>query len=78
MLKKEKRLIITFYTTTQAMAMEQVCKQCQAPGRIIPVPPSVQAGCGLAWSVPVEKKQELMMVMEENKLSYERMQECMI
>lgn len=38
MIKKEEKVVITFYTTTEAMAMEQVCKKENADGRLIPVP----------------------------------------
>ena len=48
MIKKTEKLVITFYTTTAAMAMERLCKDCGADGRIIPVPGSISADCGLA------------------------------
>ncbi|MEG0857031.1 MAG: DUF3343 domain-containing protein, partial [Terrisporobacter sp.] len=37
MREKQQRLIITFKTTTGAMAMEKACKSAQVPGRLIPV-----------------------------------------
>ena len=68
---KEKKLIITFHTTTQAMAMEEVCKGMGKPGRMIPVPTSISAGCGLAWCASLEVEEELRSVMEENGLKFE-------
>ena len=38
MIRKQDRLVITFYTTTDAMAMERLCRAQKADGRIIPVP----------------------------------------
>lgn len=38
MRKKELKLVVTFHTTTDAMAMEKACKEAGAPGRLIPVP----------------------------------------
>ena len=35
MIKKELKLVITFHTTTEAMAMEKACKEFGADGRII-------------------------------------------
>ena len=32
------KILITFYTTTQAMEMEECCRQEGMPGRLIPVP----------------------------------------
>ena len=48
---REKRpyMVITFDTTTQAMAMEKACRQAGIPGRLIPLPKEVSAACGLAW-----------------------------
>ena len=40
MRKKELKLVVTFHTTADAMAI---------PGRLIPVPRSISAGCGLSW-----------------------------
>ncbi len=53
---KELRLIVTFHTTTAAMAMEKVCAQRGVPGRLIPVPQDITAGCGMAWSTPVDAR----------------------
>lgn len=47
---KQLRLIVTFHTTTAAMAMEKVCAAQGVPGRLIPVPRDITAGCGVAWS----------------------------
>ena len=49
MRKKEPKLIITFHTTAEAIAMEKLCKENQKIGRMIPVPREISAGCGLAW-----------------------------
>ena len=49
MRKKELKLVVTFHTTADAMAMEKACKEQNVPGRIIPVPRTISAGCGLAW-----------------------------
>ena len=48
MIKKTEKLVITFFTTTAAMAMERICKEAAADGRLIPVPGSISADCGLA------------------------------
>ena len=49
MRQKELKLVITFHTTADAMAMEKACKEYGVPGRIIPVPRAISAGCGLSW-----------------------------
>jgi hypothetical protein len=48
---REKKLykLITFHTTTEAMAMERFCTAHQIPGRLIPIPREISAGCGLSY-----------------------------
>lgn len=59
MLKKKPTLIITFATTTQAMAMEKFCAERGLPGRLIPVPREITAGCGLSWKAAPEDREVL-------------------
>ena len=60
MREKKPALIITFSTTTDAMGMEQFCGRSGLPGRLIPVPREISAGCGLAWKAPPEEEEELL------------------
>lgn len=53
MLKKRSYRIFTFATTTAAMAWEEGCLEKGLPGRLIPLPGAVAAGCGLCWRVPL-------------------------
>lgn len=46
--------LITFPTTCAAMRAERILLRAHAPGRLIPVPESVRAGCGLGWRVAPE------------------------
>lgn len=48
---KVDSLVITFPTTASAMACEELCAKKGLPGRMIPVPGQISAGCGLAWKV---------------------------
>lgn len=78
MRKKEKKIVITFYTTTDAMAMEKRCKEEGKPGRLIPVPGTISAGCGLAWCAIPKDRDQLLKVMEEGKLTPQAIHECML
>ena len=78
MIKKEMKLVITFHTTTEAMAMEQACKKAGADGRLIPVPRSISAGCGLAWCAKPESEDALRTLMEENEITPQEVQECLV
>ena len=48
---REKKLwaLASFRTTAAAIAMEQACARENVPGRLIPVPTSITADCGMAW-----------------------------
>lgn len=52
MRRKERRLIVAFFTTHDAMAFEDYCLERGVEGRLIPLPREISAGCGLAWSAP--------------------------
>lgn len=51
---RELRAILTFPTTTDAIAMERYCSSQGIAGRLIPVPSAISAGCGMCWSAPVK------------------------
>ena len=54
--QKKPALVITFDTTAQAMAAEELFQRAGLPGRMIPVPSQIAAGCGLAWkALPQER-----------------------
>ena len=60
-------LVATFPTTTAAITMERLCGQLGLPGRLIPVPRSITAGCGICWAAPPESRTALEeLVMERH------------
>ena len=78
MRKKEMKLIITFHTTADAMAMEKACKEQNVPGRIIPVPRAISAGCGLSWCANLDERDQIKAMMEKNGIQEENMHECLV
>jgi len=78
MIRKEMKLIITFHTTTEAMAMEKVCKENGADGRLIPVPRAISAGCGLAWCAKLESEEALRKLMQEKGIVPQAVQEYLV
>ena len=50
--EKTMKVVFAFPTTTMAMKMEAAAKAKEAPGRLIPVPRQISAGCGMAWCAP--------------------------
>lgn len=69
-------LVITFHNTTAAMAAEVCLKQEQMPGRLIPVPSSIKAGCGLAWMAPAAAAEPIAACLNQADIRYEAMQNC--
>ncbi|MSR93633.1 DUF3343 domain-containing protein [Clostridiaceae bacterium 68-1-5] len=78
MRKKERKLVVTFYTTADAMGMEKLCKEEGLPGRIIPVPRSISAGCGLAWCTEPEQKEVIEAGLKRAGIEASAIQECMV
>ncbi|MCI8783978.1 MAG: DUF3343 domain-containing protein [Dorea sp.] len=78
MRKKELKLVVTFHTTADAMAMEKACKEYQVPGRIIPVPRAISAGCGLSWCAALEEREQIVEMMRKAGIEEEEMHECMV
>ena len=75
MRKKTKQLVITFSTTTAAMAMEKRAQEMGIFGRLIPLPSEISAGCGLSWKTKPEEKEKILVFLEEEKLKWEAMHE---
>lgn len=75
MRKKTKQLVITFSTTTAAMAMEKRAQEMGIFGRLIPLPSEISAGCGLSWKTKPEEKEKMLEFLGEEKLKWEAMYE---
>lgn len=71
---KTPALIITFASTTAAMSMEKYCTENELPGRLIPVPREITAGCGLAWKTLIDEKQRFEQALAGAGIQYEAMQ----
>ncbi|MBT9776716.1 DUF3343 domain-containing protein [Clostridium sp. MCC353] len=75
---KELRLVVTFHTTAESISMEKKCRAEGVPGRLIPVPRQISAGCGLAWSVSAEEGEVVKAFIAGKNLQFEDMGEYWI
>ena len=57
MREKKPALVIAFETTSQALAAEALFTSSGLPGRVIPLPSCISAGCGLAWKAEPEQQE---------------------
>lgn len=78
MREKRLRVILTFPTTAAAMAMERACMERNVPGRLIPVPREITAGCGMAWSAPPERREEILLAAADAGVETEGIFELVI
>lgn len=78
MIRKTEKLVITFHTTTAAMAMERICKETHADGRLIPVPGTISADCGLAWCANLDSEEPLNVLMKEHGIVPQGIHRCMV
>jgi len=74
MREKKPFLIITFSATVDAMAMEKYCMDHQLPGRLIPIPREIHAGCGLAWKTAPDERDLLICALKEADIRWEAME----
>ena len=77
MRQRKETWILTFAGTTQAMQMEQYARLHGLPGRMIPVPREITAGCGLAWKAAPEEGKEILAALVAAGIAYEA-QYCML
>ncbi len=75
---KTMKAVFTFPTTTQAMMMERCAREKGAPGRLIPVPREISAGCGMAWSAPAEDRGQLESLIAEKGIELEEIYELFL
>lgn len=75
MLNKQKKLIITFSMQDDVMAFNRFCKSNNIEGKVIHIPMSITAGCGLSYEMDLSLKDKIKKMIDENKLFYEAMYE---
>ena len=66
---EEIKLIITFDSVYQALALEDIGRD----GRIIPLPTAISAGCASAWATSHIDEDYWKQYLEEQKIEYEKM-----
>ncbi len=66
---KKPYIVITFDSRTELYEAQSLCALREIQGRIIPIPPSVSAGCGLCWRMEPSEfeahKEELLQMAQK-------------
>ncbi|MBP8639392.1 MAG: DUF3343 domain-containing protein [Oscillospiraceae bacterium] len=76
--KRELKAVITFSSTTFALEAERLCKKELLPGRLIPVPAVISAGCGMAWCTSPENAENVKALLQRGNVPYEGVTELII
>lgn len=71
---KQPTLIISFPTTADAMAMEQIAKFHEIEGKLIPVPHFMSTGCGMAWKGKPEDQEKTLQLLTDKEVEWEEVQ----
>ena len=71
MRRKRPFAVIAFASTEQALAAEAMFTQSGLPGRMIPIPSQISAGCGLAWKAEPEQEQPLLDALTWSGVGFE-------
>lgn len=69
---KTESLVISFNSTCEAMKMQYLAETLHLPGRMIPTPQRISAGCGMAWLAPIEEREVILKAMEEHRILTEK------
>ena len=70
MLKRTPQLIVTFYTTAEAMATERLCRELGLRGRLISAPRNITADCGIAWATEPALGEQTIRALDDAKIEY--------
>ena len=78
MLKKELKLIVTFYTTSAAMATESACKENNIVGNLISAPRELSADCGISFATDISNRERLIKLLQDKHIEYEKIVEVKV
>lgn len=74
-MEKTPRLVVTFHTTAEAMATEQLCRKHGLPGKLISVPRQLTSDCGIAWACPADLRETVAGLLACNGVEYDGLHE---
>ncbi len=75
MINKKLKLIVTFFTTSEAMATEKACKVNGIKGALISAPRKLAADCGISYASDVDNKEKIKQLLKDKKIEYDKILE---
>ena len=73
MREKHTFAVLSFASTAAAIETESWCRENGVPGRLIPLPEEISAGCGLAWRMEPAEWETYRENMENAGIPFEKM-----
>ena len=67
----DKYCLITFKSITYAIQFEKIIKENNISIKLIPVPRSISASCGMCGKFEIEKKQLILDICTKNNIKFE-------
>ncbi len=78
MRQRKPGLVVTFYTTADAMALEQQCREAGIPGKLFSAPRALSSDCGIAWQSPIDQKSIITNVIIQSGIEIHGLHEMMV
>ena len=78
MKEKQKCVVITFYTTAEAMATKKLCQEQHIPGKLFSAPRSLSADCGIAWRSDIVCRETLENALNDAQIEFAGLHEMMM
>ena len=75
---KNKNIVVTFYTTAEAMATKKLCQEKKIDGKLISAPRSLSADCGIAWRSDIALRDRLQIALTEAGIEYAGLHELLL
>jgi hypothetical protein len=63
--------LVTFYTTHASIQMEGAARRLGVPGRLIPVPEAISAGCGYCWMAPLAARETVEQCLQQAQIPWQ-------
>ena len=77
---REKRncVVVTFYTTAEAIATKKLCNKKNIAGKLISAPRSLSADCGIAWCSDLAYRETVEQALRDADIEFAGLHEIMI
>lgn len=75
MIKKELKIVVTFFTSSEAMACEKECKIAQIEGKLISAPRELTSDCGISYKTDLKYKEDIEKLLKEKNIEYDKINE---